>query len=212
MGESTANSLDDILSRAKDPSHIRVATARILLEQNLLDRKAQLEAEITAAVAADARENRIPVAYGLARDMEALDAEIEAAKVEFKFRSVGKRAWADLLAAHPPTKEQAGRIRGLDHNPITFPCAALALTYVDPADDQWAPDTKSDVYRDRLAKFTELEQVINNSQFEMLWAKCVDANIGGLDTPKSLAASMILRANGQSATTPAPAGSLAQSS
>lgn len=194
------DSLDDILAQADNPEYVRVATARVLLRQDLLARKDELEEAIKVEAAVDARENRTPVALGLARDMEALDVEIEAAKVEFKFRSVGKRLWADLLAAHPPTKDQTSRIRGLDHNPLTFPCAAVALSYVDPADPGWRPELKGDEFTQRLAKFTRLFDRLNASQWEMLWTKCVDANLG-FDTPgKSQAASLLLRlANGQSA-------------
>ncbi len=205
-------SLDDIVTQAENPAYLRVATARVLLRQDLLTRKDELEAAISAAVFTDGRENRTPVAPRLAREMEDLEAEIEAAKVEFKFRSVGKRGWADLLAAHPPTPEQLKQIRGLDHNPVTFPIAALALCYVDPDDPDWEPDTKADTYRQRVEKFARLEQVMNNSQFDLLWAKCIDANIGGLETPKSVAASRILQVSGRSANIAAPAESLAASS
>lgn len=207
------DSLDDILAAAENPAFVRVATARVLLRQDLLARKDELEEAIKAEAAIDARENRTPVALGLAREMEALDAEIEEAKVEFKFRSVGKRAWADLLAANPPTKEQSTRIRGLDHNPLTFPCAAVALSYVDPVDPGWVPDQKGEVFAERYAKFVRLFDRLNTSQWEALWSKCIDANLGGLDTPKSQAASLLLRlANSRSATTAVPEESLAVSS
>jgi hypothetical protein len=127
-----------------------------------------------------------------------LEAEIDAAKVEFRFQSIGHRAWADLMAAHPPTKEQLKAFNRIDHNPETFPLAAIAASCVEPA------MTVDDVGR--------LERALNDTQFNLLLVRCVEANTGGIDTPKSAAAGMIRRVNGQSVNTAVPAASPGQSS
>lgn len=89
-------------------------------------------------------------------------------------------------------------MKNLDHNPDTFPIAAIAASAAEPA------MTEDEVRR--------LEQALNNSQFDALWAHCLEANIGGLQAPKSVAAGTILRANAASASTAAREGSLDQSS
>jgi hypothetical protein len=122
----------DILAQAENPEYVRVATARVLIRQDLLARHEELDAELQAAIASDGMHNRTPRAPALAAELEALEAEVEAAKVEFRFRSIGKRAWADLLAAHPPTREQKKADPRVDHNPDTFPAAAIAASCVDP--------------------------------------------------------------------------------
>lgn len=182
-------SLEEILAQAENPAYVRVATARILLRQDLVARHAELEEQLTAAANADRATNREPVAPALAAQILELEQEMEAAKVEFRFRAIGKRAWADLIARHPPTKDQLKADPRLDHNPVTFPVAAIAASCIDPE------LTLEDAQR--------LERALNHSQFDLLWAKVVDANIGGLNAPKSRAAGMILRPSVPSATTAA---------
>lgn len=65
--------------------------------------------------------------------VQELRDEIKAKTRRFVFESIGKRAWRDLLAEHPPTKEQRASLgMALDHNPDTFPPAAMAATCVEP--------------------------------------------------------------------------------
>jgi hypothetical protein len=190
---------DDILKQAEDPANVRMSFARILLRQDLVTRHNQLESELAAAIARDATSNERDQAPDIARQLTELQAEMEAAKVEFWFRNIGKKAWADLLAKHPPTKAQREQIRGVDFNPEEFPIEAMAASC-------WVPEgMDTDAIR-------RLEAVLTDSQFTALWKACVDACMGGTDTPKSLAAGQILRANGQYATTAVPAASDAASS
>ncbi len=181
----------DILAQAENPAYTRVATARVLLRQDMVAKHRELEAELTAAVARDATTNERDQAPEIARQIEALEAEMETAKVEFRFRAVGKKAWADLLAKHPPLKEHK-ELR-VDHNPETFPIAAIAASCVSPE------LSEDDVRR--------LEVAMTDAQFTVLWRGCIDANIGGVESPKSLAAGQILRVNERSGTTAVPAAS-----
>lgn len=199
MTDSTAKpSIEEILSQATDPAYVRTATARILLRQDLLTQHQQLEADLDAAIQADNAENRTPQAPAISQQILDLEAEIDAARIEFRFRSIGHRAWADLMAAHPPTKEQIKALGRIDHNPETFPIAAIAASCVEPA------MTVDDV--------AQLDRALNDTQFNLLLVRCVEANTGGVDTPKSVAAGVIHRVNGRSVTTPAPVASPDQSS
>src|SRR5678816_1575193 len=100
------DSLDEILAEAENPAYVRVATVKVLLRQDLVALHAQLEGELAAAIARDATTNEADRAPGISRRIVELQDEMEASKVEFRFRNIGRKAWADLRAAHPPLKEQ----------------------------------------------------------------------------------------------------------
>ena len=189
-------SLDEILAQAENPAFVRVSTVRVLLRQDFVARHAELEAELAAAIARDATSNAKDQAPGIAQQITDLQDEMEAAKVEFKFANIGKKAWADLLAQHPPKKEHK-ELRA-DHNPETFPIAAIAASCRTPEMDE--------------AAVRRLEAAMTDAQFTSLWKACIDANMGGVESPKSMAAGQILRVNGRYANTAVPAASHAASS
>jgi hypothetical protein len=183
-------SIDEILAVAADPAHQREATAKILFRQDLVLRHAELDAELAAMREQFADQVLAPEAvHTKAAEVKALEDEMEAARVEFRFRALPYREWLDLLAKHPPTKEQVKARLGVDHNPETFPAAAIAASCVEPAmsEDQ----------------AHELERVLPLDQFSLLWGTCAIVNRGGDGLPKSQLAGMILRRNGASATTAA---------
>lgn len=180
--------ISDVLKMAEDPAYRRVVTARVLLRQDLAAKHAELDAELTA-VLGQADDSMTAKAPALSRQLKELEVEIEAEKVEFKFGNIGRRAWADLLAEHPPTKEQLKAHRESDrrgpppdHNPETFPIAAMAAACIEPE------GMDEDAVR-------RLEALLTDSQFVELWAACVGACRGGADELKSLAAGQILRVN-----------------
>lgn len=202
MADPTANhvTLDEILSQAENPDHARKSTARVLLRQDLSARHADLDAELQQARIRDVLTNepdRFPI---ISDQIIALEEEMKAAEVEFVFRSVGRKRWADMLAKHPPTKAQAQADRRTMFNPETFPIAAIAASCV-------APGGMDEAAAQRL------ETALSDAQFSLLWNACIDANLGGGDLPKSLlAAGLTRRTNGQSATTAVPEAFRAASS
>lgn len=171
--------VDDLLAEIAP----REAVARVLLRQELVTRHAELDAELQQALADDARLNRDPLAHDIAAQLVALEAEMEEARRPFRFRAVGQRRWADLLAEHPPTKEQRRDNPRLDHDPATFPIVAIAASCVDPA-----------MTVDQVRQF---EERLDVSQWSLLWAACCDANMGVLASPKSLVAGAIVQANSE---------------
>lgn len=186
--------IDDILAEAENPAYVRVATARVLLRQDLVTRHAELEAALAEVIAADQLSNDVKKAPAIAAELEALEGEMEVKRREFRFANIGKRAWADLLAAHPPTKEQLAADKRLDHDPATFPLAAMAASCRKPEMD--------------VDAVRRLEQELTDSQFNALWRACLDANLGGADVPKSLAAGRILQVNGRFGSSVSAAGVL----
>lgn len=186
-----APTLSDILSQAE--ANPRTVAVKVLLRQDLATRHAELSAELDASLTREALSTSLGDGGSprrLAEQISALEAEIEDAKVEFKFKAAGRRAWADLLAKHAPTKQQVAADKRVTFNPETFPIAAIATCCIVPEGIDEAA-----VHR--------LEDVLSDAQFSLLWNACVDANLGGGDSPKSLAAGRILQASSRSATTAA---------
>jgi hypothetical protein len=186
------STIEEILAQAEDASHVRVVVARVLLRGDLVSRHADLEAELAEAVAYDQKHNESPTAPAVAQRIADLEAETEAAKVEFRFKPIGHRAWADLLAEHPPTKDQKRVDPRIDFNPLTFPAAAIAKSCSDPV-----------MSHDQALT---LEKRLDESTWMAIWNGCVEANLGG-GVPKSAAAGAILRASELFASTHAPAAS-----
>ena len=145
---------------------MREVTARILLRQDLVARHAELDAALTDAVSDDARLNRTPQAPLLAAEIRDLEAEIEAAKVDFTFQALGRREWADVMSqASAVEGYKHSSAKGSDHDPETFPVAACAASCVKP-------DGMTPVVMERL------EKSLNFNQFRKLWEACLEANLG----------------------------------
>jgi hypothetical protein len=146
------------------------ASVAVCLDGELLSRIAEVEARIPAEERDDDRENRTPVAPALKREADELREQAESDAVTFRFRSVGSKAWSDLLAQHPPSKEQR-RETGVDYNPDTFPQAAIQASCADPTlDDEDA---------------AWLVEHLSLGQFRRLWTACLEANVGPGDLPKA---------------------------
>lgn len=191
-------SIDEILAVAEDPAYVRVVTARVpFIRQELRDEHAELARLLPTLVSDDINDH--PQRQSTAERLAAIEAEIEANTVEFRFRSIGIQAWADLLGKHPPTRAQQAGGRRLDHNEVTFPPAAIAASCVEPV------MTVDDVKRLRQSEAFDVDA------WSRLWDACVRANVAE-PVPKAPLAGLILHRNGESATTAAPTASPAPSS
>lgn len=68
----------------------------------------------------------------------ALEAQLDEVTVSFKFRSVGRAAFEELLLAHPPTKDQKDDAKKqgvegrLSYNVETFPICLVAAASAEP--------------------------------------------------------------------------------
>jgi hypothetical protein len=182
------NAIDEILAEAEDPGHARVTTAKLLLRQDLDARHAELDEELSRAVERRSLRNRATEglldapdgeASELAEQLIALQDEMDAAQRVFKFRAMGRTKYRELLAKHPPTKAQLAESKGLDHNPETFPGALIAAA--------------SDSPKLTVADAGRLSVALNDSQFRALYQAALDANLGGVSLPKSMAAGVIHR-------------------
>ncbi len=192
-------SIDDILAAAADPSHGREAVARILLRQDLRARHAELDAELSKEMAEyDADITKPEHVHDLAARVAAVEDEMAAAEIVFRFRAMRYVDWMQLIAAHPPTKQQRTENQYLDHNPDTFQPEALAASCVDPVMS--------------VEQAVAMRDALPFDLYTVLWGTCASVSRGGDALPKSRVAGLILRRNGTSGTIAAPEESLAASS
>lgn len=194
MADGGTITAEDLFDKIKP----RTAEVSILLDQDLDAEHRRLQNEWTSALREDDTTNREPLAPALLQRIRDVEAECEAAKVTFRFKSVGRRAWQDLLAKHPPTKEQKRERPNADFDPQRFPAAAIAASLVEPALS--------------VAQVVDLEEVLTSAQYDLLFGAAIDVNMGGASVPKLPIPGRLLQASGQSASTPAPGESLAPSS
>lgn len=181
---------DDLIAAAQ----YRTVKVMVCARGDLVTRKEQLVDEFDRATQA-ARSDRSlggnSEAARLAAAIVDVETEIQEASIEVVMSAVSRRAWADALAANPPSKSD--RLTGLDHDPHRFPVAAVALCAKTPALT--------------LEQAERLADVLTTAEWSKLWMAALTLNVVGLDSPKFTAATELLLANGHSSTTPPPAAS-----
>lgn len=165
------------------------ARVSVCLRSDLITEIERLEESLPALQQADAGQNRTPEAPVVAARVLELKAEAEEAKVEFIFRSIGRRRWSDLIRSHAPTNEQkaiaeAEELR-IAFNPDTLPPEAMHLSCVQPEGlslewwqrtwDQWG-----------------------EGQVTLLWNACQSAHYGVSQVPKARRASAMMSDSAQS--------------
>lgn len=102
--------------------------------------------------------------------VEELRDQVKAKTRTLVFKSLGKGGWRRLEAQYPPTPEQIEKFGQLDHNPETFPAAAMSECCIDPGmsktQAEWLCDTFPMAVVDRV------------------WATVLEANLLGGDEKK----------------------------
>jgi len=79
----------------------------------------------------------------IAERIEGLEAQMREHTYDFRLRALPRRAWRELVAAHPPRRGDDNEIVDTDRagvNAATFYDAMIRACLVDPelADDEWA--------------------------------------------------------------------------
>ncbi len=179
-----AKSIQDILAVAEDEAYHRVVTATIAAVPQALRDEHEALVEVLPTLVSDTIDEHPERMITAERILE-IEAEMEACTIEFRFRSIGHRAWADLLRAHAPTKEQLRQDRSLDHNPETFPDVAMAVSCVEP------------VMSVEEVKRLAASPLVDVAAWSRLWNACIKANVAAAN-PKSLVAAGLIRHRSES--------------
>lgn len=158
--------LDEVLAKAKP----NTATVVVFLDGEIADRIHALEVDLRNAELAHDTIGESPDVARIRGDLDEARAQAAASQVEFRLQAIGSLAWARLLAEHPPTDDD--RKAGTDHNPRTFPPAALAASLVEP--------------EATVEQVEQLADTISFGQWLILWTTCLNVNLGLGDRPKSV--------------------------
>jgi hypothetical protein len=108
----------------------------------------------------------------IAKQIKAARDRMRKSEVEFRLRSLGAKAWSDLVAAHPSKNKNEA------WDPNTFPQALLAACCVDP---EMKP-----------ADVDALFEVLNEGQRNEILQAAYDVNAEATSIPFSVSASGIL--------------------
>lgn len=170
----------------------RIEVARVCTRADLLAEHQRLD----EAINGDTDDPKMLL--DLQERIDALETEIGKATRVFTFQSVTAEKWANLMRAHPPTKEQLEQKPGLDNNPDEFWPVAIEACAVSPK----VTATQARKMRDKLRP-ADWETVID---------AVLVANQAVMLTPKSEMATVIRHLRDASSTTPRRTGSRRRSS
>lgn len=118
--------VDDFLSQREGNED----SCQIVMKGRLADEISRLQDEFKMARRLDESENRVPQAPGIADQIEALRAEMEASARTFEFEELPRHEYEDLIGEHPPRKVDSEG--GAQWNADTFPPALIAAASKEP--------------------------------------------------------------------------------
>ena len=167
-----------LLAEARRPER----TVELCLRGDLQARLEDLERELGAAhesesgVLADGAE-----AYRIAGQIQVLREQMKDSTAVFRLRAMTRKAWAELVAAHPPARDDEIE-QALGYHPDSFFPALIRASAVDPelTAEQW----------DRL-----IDDTLTSRQYDDLIDTTLALNRRPIDVPFSPAASRTLRAS-----------------
>lgn len=183
-------SFDDVRSRVKP----RTASVRVLLgAADLPDRYEALDVELIRLTKGSDTLDAAGEIASITDQMSELQAEMDAATMEFKFKALPRSAWRKLVSEHPPSRELQKKNPRAEFAPETFIPAALAASCIDPA--------MTVEEAEELVGADDREGLLSEAQFNDVWICCYSVNVRS-DIPKSDLASRFLRLNGASVKPP----------
>jgi hypothetical protein len=133
-----------------------------------------------------------PEVHEVAQQIADLEDAMAASTIDVTVKALSRNAWADLLAAHPPSREQSRA--GEDVNPKTFPVAAVAACSHEPQ----ISATQAEALAGKLPV----------GEWQKLWMAVASLNTVPTTVPKLRAATELLAASEPSSTTSVPVESL----
>jgi hypothetical protein len=167
---------------------IRKATRRtvdvpVFLAGDMVAEYEALERQLVEAQRATADSLGGGPAVEIAQRMEDLRAAMAEWQITVTLCALSRLAYRQLLAAHPPRRDESGEVNRFDmagFNSETFYPAILRAC--------WSAPTLDEETRTHL-----LDEVLTDRQFDELAISAVNVNRGAVDIPFSRAASTILR-------------------
>jgi hypothetical protein len=136
--------------------------------QNLLD-AAQEKVDKATVLAADQSPEHLAALEEAKLEYDEAKSEAEDSVVVFKFRSIGSRAYDDLISAHPITPDQTVKIKEAGGDPVawnldSFPPALVNSCMYEPTltDDQFMEIWKSEEW--------------NGAELMSMFYKCLEIN------------------------------------
>lgn len=181
--------IDDLIATAQPQTEVvRVCARGELVPAHEEAVKALAE----AAQADDSLAGVSPEVAAAAEAVKAIEDEQEAHTLSLTVTAVSRNRWANLLAQHPPTKEQ----RRIGHfaDPASFPVAVVAECVVELEGD--------------VSKAEKLADILSMAEWNKLESAALRLNGEETPHPKLAAATVILQTNGHSSTTSPPEASL----
>lgn len=145
-----------------------VRTVPICLDGTLAEQLEQLRAEWVDRAGSGQGLAPSPDVAAVIDRIRDLEAQADAATVEFAVRSIGAKAWRKLMAEHAPPDDRL--LDGWRFDPDTFPQAALAASCVEPA----MTDDEAD----------QLQVRLSSGQWEKLFRAVLECNAGDDLIPK----------------------------
>lgn len=125
-----------------------------IFQGDYLDRIRHLEQRHAAAVKAEKAAgprvlSEVPESHTLAEEHAALVEEAEASALDVVLKALGRKAWRELVAQHPPREGHEGdKEVGVDES--TFKDALISASIVSPEMSEDDLDLLSDADNDRL--------------------------------------------------------------
>jgi hypothetical protein len=166
-------SFEDVKARARP----RQSQVRLCLAGDLAARADRLAEEIEAAASRPAPSSLADVdpRRALEAELDKVHESMRRSEVTFRFQALGRVAYSDLLAAHPP---RPGVADDGAWNNDTFPHALVAATCLEPVMT--------------VEQVDELAEVLNQRQRNELFNAAWLAQVGETRVPSSRAASTSL--------------------
>jgi hypothetical protein len=174
--------IEQVLKQARP----KTVTVQVCLRGDLLDAHEQAGIELAAARRVSETENAYSGAPEIARRLQDLEAEIDAAHTPFTFTAVGQKRWTDLYVAAGLTEEMPET----DPAYLDWMLSAIAASCT-------APEMT-------VADVDKLFNICNFGQWQILWQGCLNANVEGIRVPFSAAASAVLRGYETKSDSPTP--------
>lgn len=206
MTENTSpKSGAELLARIKP--QLREESTQVCLRPDLLDEWDAANAELQKAQGADIQKGRLGTGVSqstkaLAKKVAALEEEIEATAVMFRFRAMNKDRWQALCDSYPPRAgNEFDMLTGYNRDAVMD--AAVRECLYDPVFEDCTNEVCA---HDECGTWQHLVKMCNPAEWKELRDTVTSVNRSVVDLPKSVLASSILSKRGSGSRQPATGG------